>query len=388
MFLRRNKYIFSYEKKRQAALIKRVLTVIFVILAVLIILFAAIALYNSKIHIDLTNERTVPVNTEAVASQFIEGIGNGRLVEDAPIDSSSVGPKDVTVKIKVGDEIRDYTFTVDIIDTQAPAIKIAENQWTVLMGTPLDLPAKAEVSDNSGESITATQEGEYNPNALGTQTVKLVAQDSSGNTTEQNITIDVIEIKANMPDMKFLTTTGHQAEIKEGLLYVDNILVVNKTFGLPESYGSDVTPETMDAYYKMINDAWQQGIFMEIVMGYRSYREQAQLFEYWSEVAKEGENTMSAVKAGHSEHQSGLALDINSTQMSFVGTAAEEWLKANCQKYGFILRYPEDKVAVTGCAWEPWHIRYVGKDLAEKLYNDGKWITLEEYFGIPSEYMK
>ena len=92
-----------------------------------------------------------------------------------------------------------------------------------------------------------------------------------------------------------------------------------------------------------------------------------------------------------SEHQLGLALDIyTSSYMSldfgFGETKAGIWLQENCSKYGFILRYPKGKDSITGYIYEAWHYRYVGADLAEKLYNNGNWITIEEYFGIDSVY--
>ena len=94
---------------------------------------------------------------------------------------------------------------------------------------------------------------------------------------------------------------------------------------------------------------------------------------------------------GSSEHQVGLAIDIitdgySSLDEGFGNTPAGKWLANNSYKYGFILRYPNGKENETGCAYEPWHIRYVGNELAETLYNGGDWITLEEYYGIPSEY--
>ena len=387
MFQKRNKYIFSYQKKRRAATIKKVLTVILVFLALIIAFFAAFAIYNSKIHIDLTSERNVEVNTPATASQFIEGIGNGRLVEDAHIDTSSVGRKDCTVKIKVGEDIRDYTFQVNVIDTQAPLITVAEGEMNLLIGTPFDALSKAEATDNSKETIPITLEGEYNPNAPGSQVVTLVATDSSGNTSRQNININVVDITNNMPNMTFLTTTGHQAEVKDGILYVDGILIVNKTFGLPESYGSGLDATTEEAFYRMANAAWSQGILLDIVTEYRSYGEQARLYDYYIEVEHQSEENTTATKPGHSEHQSGFAIDANTLNPGFEDTEEGIWLNAHCAEYGFIIRYPADKVDKTGYKFEPWHIRYVGTDLASKLYKDGKWTTLEEYFGIPSYYL-
>ena len=93
-----------------------------------------------------------------------------------------------------------------------------------------------------------------------------------------------------------------------------------------------------------------------------------------------------SARAGHSEHQSGLAFDVNTINDSFANTEEGKWLNDNCYKYGFILRYPNGKSDETGYQYEPWHFRYVGVELAEKLYNNGNWITVEDYFGITSRY--
>ena len=76
----------------------------------------------------------------------------------------------------------------------------------------------------------------------------------------------------------------------------------------------------------------------------------------------------------------------NSVSSSFGYTDEGKWIKDNCYLYGFIIRYPEGKEKITGYMYEPWHLRYVGEELAEKLYNNGDWITMEEYFGITSVY--
>ena len=94
---------------------------------------------------------------------------------------------------------------------------------------------------------------------------------------------------------------------------------------------------------------------------------------------KEKADTYSS-RAGYSDHQTGLTIDLNTVNISFAGTNESNWLKDNCWKYGFIIRYPEGKDSITGYTYEPWHIRYVGKELAKTLYNNGNWLSLEEYF--------
>ena len=100
---------------------------------------------------------------------------------------------------------------------------------------------------------------------------------------------------------------------------------------------------------------------------------------------KENADRYSA-RAGYSEHQTGLAIDVNTIDMSFDNTSESVWLRENAYKYGFIIRYPKGKEEITGYMYEPWHIRYVGKELSNKLYKDGSYITLEEYYGINSKY--
>lgn len=80
---------------------------------------------------------------------------------------------------------------------------------------------------------------------------------------------------------------------------------------------------------------------------------------------------------GYSEHQTGLAVDINADGVNSTGNQVYKWLEKNAWQYGFILRYPSDKEDLTGTAYEPWHYRYVGRNAAEEIYHQG--ICLEEY---------
>jgi D-alanyl-D-alanine carboxypeptidase len=178
--------------------------------------------------------------------------------------------------------------------------------------------------------------------------------------------------------------TGPVIEVKNGVTYVDGILVVNKSYSLPENYGNGLTAETQQAFYNMQSAAWNDGISLWICSGFRDYWTQYNL--YWNYVNRDGQwaaDTYSA-RPGHSEHQTGLAIDINDASSNFNGTPAAKWIAAHCAEYGFIIRYPYGKQDKTGFMYEPWHVRYVGKDLAKKITDSG--LCLEEYLGIDSYY--
>ena len=115
---------------------------------------------------------------------------------------------------------------------------------------------------------------------------------------------------------------------------------------------------------------------------YRPYKDQERVYNNYKDSRGESGADKIAARPGYSEHQTGLALDIfcttNSSTKTFAESEAYRWLLDNSYKYGFILRYPEGKENITGYAFESWHYRYVGKDLATKIYNEG--ITFDEYY--------
>lgn len=179
--------------------------------------------------------------------------------------------------------------------------------------------------------------------------------------------------------------TKQNIEKRNGVTYVNGILIANKTYSLPSSYNPGaLTAETQAAFNRMKNDAAAAGLNLWVCSGFRSYSYQDQLYN--SYVARDGKaaaDTYSA-RAGHSEHQTGLALDINMASDAFIGTPEAKWIAANCYKYGFILRYPQGKQNITGYKYEPWHVRYLGTETAKAVYDSG--LTLEEYLGIDSVY--
>ncbi len=171
---------------------------------------------------------------------------------------------------------------------------------------------------------------------------------------------------------------------EDGITYIDGVLIANKTYSLPSWFGSGTDSKADNAFSDMQRSASSDGISLWVVSGYRSYSLQDYLFRrYSSERGQEAAERVSA-RPGHSEHQTGLAFDVNTTSAAFAGTPEAQWLAENCWRFGFVVRYPEEKEDITGYSYEPWHIRYVGAELAAELY-ENNW-TLEEYFGISSSY--
>lgn len=162
--------------------------------------------------------------------------------------------------------------------------------------------------------------------------------------------------------------------------YINGILIVNKEIGLPKDYNPGINKKMLMAYYLMKICALKDGVKLKIISGFRSYDYQEKIYNiYVKEFGEEKTNTFSA-KPGHSEHQTGLAIDICEDSDKFIGTKEDIWLQKNSHKFGFIIRYPKGKENITGYKYEPWHLRYVGKNHAKIIFTRG--LALEEYLGL------
>ncbi|MBQ3099965.1 MAG: M15 family metallopeptidase [Clostridia bacterium] len=185
-----------------------------------------------------------------------------------------------------------------------------------------------------------------------------------------------------------VTSRGYTVSNKNGAYYVTlgstEILVANKTYELDENYNpGGLTSDTKSAFNELVSAAGDAGHTITNVSGFRSYATQERVYNGWvNTYGTEGADRISA-RPGHSEHQTGMAIDVNSLDESFGDTDTGKWLASNAHKYGFIIRYPKGKEHITGYSYEPWHIRYVG-EIAADIYESG--LTLEEYLGITSSY--
>lgn len=206
-------------------------------------------------------------------------------------------------------------------------------------------------------------------------------------TNNYNITTLTLN-KINYPN--FLLSLNDTKEY----LIINNIPLINRTYGLDKDFIPNnlvkvenvdyikrdneimlLNKEALNAYQQLYNMAKTKNINLTIFSAYRSYEKQATL---WAK-SLDPNNKFLALP-GHSEHQTGLAIDVSTREIGLTNhlfnTKVFQFLKQNAHKFGFIIRYPKNKSDITGYFQEAWHLRYVG-DIAEEIYNSN--LCLEEY---------
>ncbi|MBQ7687672.1 MAG: M15 family metallopeptidase [Clostridia bacterium] len=268
-------------------------------------------------------------------------------------------------------------FGCSLFGGQEPAVTQTTTDVSAVPETD-GAPATAD-SSVTDESKTAARQTEETT----APTAETTAADLPVETTEQEEQTQ--SASADGSRTVGVSAKGYEIVEINGLTYVDGLLIVNKTYSLPSSYTPGaLTSETSAAFDRMQADAAAEGLNLYVSSGFRSYELQTSLYNRY--VAADGKAAADRYSArpGHSEHQTGLAMDLNTITNSFADTAEGKWVDANCYKYGFILRYPLGKEAETGYMYEPWHLRYVGVEKAAAIYNSG--LTLEEYYGLTSVY--
>lgn len=185
-------------------------------------------------------------------------------------------------------------------------------------------------------------------------------------------------------------------DMKNGLL-----ILVNKQHAVDKEYKpSDLTAikyyaqdrspnsrfmraEAAEAFNQMSEAAAKEGYTIVVTTAYRSYDFQKSLYDSYVKNSGQAAADRFSAQPGKSEHQTGLSADVSSPSVNYqltkdyINTPEGKWLNDNAHKFGFIIRFPQGKEAITGYMYEPWHVRYVGHTAAAEIYNKG--ITLEEY---------
>ncbi len=202
--------------------------------------------------------------------------------------------------------------------------------------------------------------------------------------TKQLVTIGGVELDANFKNL-LLVNGSHP--LSEDYDYTKDLTTIPEEYhnGQLDQINKDIWP-----YLKaMIDDARKEGVNLSVWSPYRSYNIQQMLFNRQKqkqieagvpESEADAKAASIVARPGTSEHHTGLAADINMADDAFENTPMYAWLTEHCQDYGFIMRYPKDKIDVTGVIYESWHYRFVGINVAKDIKNKG--ITLEEYLEL------
>lgn len=151
--------------------------------------------------------------------------------------------------------------------------------------------------------------------------------------------------------------------------------------------GHRMRSEAAGAFVKMQSSANAAGHAITAQSSYRSYNTQVATYNRWVSELGKAEADRQSARPGHSEHQTGLAVDVGgdgcNIEACFGDTPSGKWVAEHAHEYGFIIRYPDGKEHITGYLYEPWHLRYVGTALATEMKRTGVQ-TMEEFFGLPA----
>lgn len=199
---------------------------------------------------------------------------------------------------------------------------------------------------------------------------------------------DVVSLVNVNRDSKFYENTTATDLTNYNEMLVNKYHLLNKDFkandivNVSSTYGyanNSLNKEAYEAFKQLANDAKKEGHTIVILSSYRTY-------EYQEKLWNRDKDDDYVARPGASEHVTGLAIDVsdfNDKNDSFKDTESYTWMVNNAHKYGYILRYPENKENITGYSYEAWHYRYVGTSLATKIYNEG--ITFDEYYAYYME---
>ncbi|MBE6877482.1 MAG: hypothetical protein E7496_12385 [Ruminococcus sp.] len=258
---------------------------------------------------------------------------------------------------------------------------------------PADALDMSEIWESSDTSVAVVDEnGRISPVGAGECIIRVTSVSNPDVSAE--VTVKVYPENEELPQPEHVIcdpvqdVSGIREDIQVigGITYIHDIMLVNKTYSLPSDYNpGGMTPETEEAFSTLCEAASEEaGLSLFSHSDFRSYHTQVYLYEdYCSQYGKESADRFSA-RPGHSEHQTGMVIDVNWPGDAFNDTPEAVWLEENCWRFGFIVRFPREKETFTGYKYESWHIRYVGKDWADKIYHSG--LSLEEYFQVTSEY--
>lgn len=216
---------------------------------------------------------------------------------------------------------------------------------------------------------------------------------NKNNETDYAKVISIVNVHANHKWYQLELNTNEDLGM---LMNVNKFYALSETYTpenlknieLSYAYGEEGENKLIDYAYDKFLELWQaandQGFYLMVTSSYRDYESQKEIYDYRVSTQGERKADETAARPGHSEHQTGLVIDMTSKTEpladSFTDSEAYKWLKDNAYKYGFIERYPEGKTYLTGYSPESWHWRYVGLEAAKTMHDED--ITFDEYYAF------
>ena len=198
--------------------------------------------------------------------------------------------------------------------------------------------------------------------------------------TRVNLNLD-LPYYTNTKEAKYLNTFY---TLVNKYNYLRDDFVPNNLVEMTTPYSKEgiyLVEEARDNFYKLVDKAKEEGLTIRAISAYRGYTYQKRLYDKYVEADGVNKADTYSARPGFSDHQTGLAIDVDNTISSFenfTNTKEYQWMLDNSYKYGFILRYPSGKESITTYQFEPWHYRYVGLKLAKKIKASN--LTFDEYF--------
>ena len=216
---------------------------------------------------------------------------------------------------------------------------------------------------------------------------------NKNNETDYAKVISIVNVHANHKWYQLELNTNEDLGM---LMNVNKFYALSETYtpenlkniDLTYAYDEEGKNKLIDYAYDKFLELWQaandQGFYLMVTSSYRDYESQKEIYDYRVSTWGERKADETAARPGHSEHQTGLVIDMTSKTEpladSFTDSKAYKWLKDNAYKYGFIERYPEGKTYLTGYSPESWHWRYVGLEAAKTMHDED--ITFDEYYAF------
>ena len=375
-----------------------------IVVGIFILSFLAIAYlyFNNQAHVKFKEpiilEYGETVDLETFESKYIlKDKSKYDQLESLKLSSDAVTKTkgSLIAKTKVRESI--LAFDYEVKDTQAPQFEGLKD-IEINQGEALETSFVSAVDVVDGElDYEISNIDELDLNQPGEYTLTFVAEDKNGNKTEETVKLVVKkqeESTGSEPETS--TTDNNQSHIvvienpHSELVLVNRERKLSQNFipnlkEMPADYAVDsgyrATPNTVDAFVKMVDALYAEtGLWLLNTSSYRDYEFQERLYTNYKNQHGQKEADRMSAKPGHSEHQTGLVIDVvtpGGSMWTFAETPQSTWVNKNAHKFGFIVRYPEGKEHITHYMPEAWHLRYLGVEAATKVYESH--LTFDEW---------